>query len=65
MEDKYNMIHLWGAREREIIMYPHPIMIDTQLLLREVGLLKFYEEATSLKGHSGLLGQLIFRWDAH
>ena len=46
-------------------MYPCPIMTTTQLLLREVGLLNFYEEATSLKGHSGLLGQLIFRWNDH
>ena len=59
------MIHLWEARERERVMYPRPITTTTKLILREVGLLKFYEEATSLKGHNGLLAQLIFRWDAH
>jgi hypothetical protein len=37
----------------------------TQVLLRNVGLLKYYEEATSLKGHSGFLVQLIHRWDVH
>jgi hypothetical protein len=31
--------------------------------LRNVGLLKFYEEATSLKGNSSFLYQLICRWD--
>ena len=65
MDDQYNVIHLWEARERERLMYPHPIKIATQFLIRELGLLKFYEEATSPKGHSGLLGQLIYRWDAH
>ena len=59
------MVRMWEARERERIMYPRPIAATTKFLLREVGLPKFYDEATSLKGHSGLLGQLIFRLDAH
>ena len=46
-------------------MYPHPITAATQVLLKEVCLLKFYEEATSLKCHGGLLRQIIFRWNAH
>ena len=59
------MIQQWEARERERLLYPLPIMPPTQLLLREVGLLKFYEEARSLKGHGVLLGEFIYRWDAH
>ena len=55
MVDQYNVVLLWEARERERDMYPHPITTATQALLRELGLLKFYEEATSLKGHNGLL----------
>ena len=31
----------------------------------KIGHLKFYEEATSLKGHSGFLRQLIHRWNAN
>ena len=46
-------------------MYPHSITVATQFLLMEVGLLKFYEEATSLKGHGGLWRKLIFQWNAH
>ena len=65
MTDQYNLVRLWDARERERDMYPRPITTATQALLREVGLLKFYEEATSLKGHNGLLQQLIFRWNSH
>jgi hypothetical protein len=53
------------VRERERDLYPHPITAVTQVLLRNVGLLKYYEEATSLKGHSGFLVQLIRRWDVH
>ena len=41
--DQYNMVHLWKAQERERDAYPHPITTTTQGLLREVGLLKFYE----------------------
>jgi hypothetical protein len=33
--------------------------------LRDVGLLKYYEEATSLKGNSGLLVHLIHQWNVH
>ena len=55
-EDQCNVIHLWEAQESERLMYPRPITTTTQFLLRELGLLKFYEEATSLKGHNGLLG---------
>ena len=50
--EQYNMVCLWEARERERDAYPRPITAATQGLLRQVGLLKFYEEATSLKGHS-------------
>ena len=46
-------------------MYPRPTTPPTQLLLRDVDLLKFYEEATALKGHNILLVQLIYQWDAH
>jgi hypothetical protein len=31
--------------------------------LMDVGLLKFYEEGTSLRGNSSLLQQLICHWD--
>ena len=65
MEDHYNMIQKWEARERERLLYPLPITAPTKFVISEVGLLKFYEDATSLKGHSGFLGQLIYRWDAH
>jgi len=46
-------------------LYPHPIAAVTRVLLRSVGLLKYYEEATSLKGHSELLIHLIRRWDVY
>ena len=58
------MVRLWEARERERDAYPFPITVATQGLLRQVGLLKFYEEATSLKSHSGFLRHLIRRWNA-
>ena len=58
------MVHLWEARERERDAYPHPIIAATQGLLRQVGILKFYEEATSLKGHGFFLRHLIRRWNA-
>jgi hypothetical protein len=63
--DLYNVVREWEARERERDLYPHPITPTTHALLRDVGLLKYYEEATSLKGHSGLLVHLIRRWDVH
>ena len=59
------MIHLWEARERERDAYPCPITKATQGLLKQVGLLKLYEEANSLKGHGVLLRHLIRRWNAH
>jgi hypothetical protein len=43
------------AREREIKRFPRPITKDTQGLLRHVDLLKFYEEATSLRGSFAFL----------
>ena len=52
-------------RERERDLYPFSITIVTHVLLRDVGLLKYYEEATSLKGHFGFLVHLIRRWDVH
>jgi hypothetical protein len=63
--DLYNVVREWEARERERDLYPLPITATTHVLLRSVGLLKYYEEATSLKGHSGLLMHLIHRWDVH
>jgi hypothetical protein len=63
--DLYNVVRDWEVRERERDLYPHPITTTTHVLLRNVGLLKYYEEATSLKGHYGLLVQLIHRWDVH
>ena len=62
--EQYKMVHLWEARERERDVYPRPITTAMQGLLREVGLLKFYEEATSLKSHSLFLRHLIRRWNA-
>ena len=56
------MLHQWEARERERDVYPRPITADTQGLLRHVGLLNFYEEATS---HSVFLRHLIRGWNAH
>ena len=45
--------------------YPRPITATTQGFLIQVGLLNFYEEATSLKGHGVFLRHLIRRWNAH
>ena len=63
--DLYNVVWEWKVRERKRDLYPHPITIVTQSLLRDVGILKYYEEDTSLKGHSGLLVHLIRQWDVH
>jgi hypothetical protein len=63
MVDLYNVVLEWEARERDL--YPLPITTLTHVILRDVGLLKYCEEATSLKGHSGLLVYLICQWDAH
>ena len=57
--EQYNMVSLWEARERERDVYPRPITVATQGILRQVGLLKFYEEDTFLKGHSFFLRHLI------
>ena len=59
------MIRQWEAGERERDAYPRPITTDTQGILRQVGLLKLNEEATSLKAHSVFLRYLIRRWNAH
>ena len=63
--EQYDMVRLWEARERERDAYPFLITVDTQWLLSQVGLLKFYEEDTSLKAHSVFLRHLICRWNAH
>jgi len=52
-----------GQRERDL--YPCSITATMRLLLRNVGLLKYYEEATSLKKNYAFLEQLIHQWDAH
>ena len=61
--DLYNDVQEWEARERDL--YPRPITTRTRVLLRSIGLLKYYEEATSLKGHFGLFVHLIRQWDVH
>ena len=65
MTDWYDVIRPWEAWERERYVYPHPITVVTQVLLRNIGLLKYYKEARSLKGHYGILVQLIHWWDVH
>jgi hypothetical protein len=57
--DQYNMFKEWELVERERDLYPCPITAATWLLLRNVGLLKYYEEATFMKGNSAFLVQLI------
>jgi hypothetical protein len=52
-------IHEWEAREREREFFIHPITPQTHAILRTLGLLKFYEEGTSLRGNSPLLQQFI------
>ena len=60
------MIRQWEARERERDGCPRPITADTQKILKQVGLLKFYEESISgLKAHSVHFKDLIGRWNAH
>lgn len=49
------MVQDWEAHEWEIYLYPFPTTSTTQIILRNVGLFKYYKEATSLKGHFGLL----------
>jgi hypothetical protein len=63
--DLYNVVREWEARDRERNFYPHPITAVTHVLLRNVGLLKYYEEDTPLKGHPRLLVHLIRQWDVH
>ena len=53
-----------GPREGERCI-PSPYYCRYQVILRQVGLLKFYEEATSLKAHSVFLRYIIHRWIAH
>jgi hypothetical protein len=55
--DLYNITWEWEGRERDL--YPCVITAATHVLSRNVGLFKYYEEATSLKGHFGLLLHLI------
>jgi hypothetical protein len=57
--DPYNVVRELEVRESKRDMYPHPITAMTHVLLRDVGLLKYYEEATYLKGNSKLLLHLI------
>jgi len=63
--DLYNVLWEWEARERERNFYPCSITIVTLVISRNVGLLKYYEEDTSLKGQYGLLVILICQWDVH
>ena len=57
-------ICMWvGGPREERDMYPHPIIEQTCVLLRNVIFLKFYEEVTSLKRNTQLLMHLICRWD--
>jgi len=58
------MIWTWQAREIEMDLYPCPITAAIWALLRNVGLLKYYEEDASLKEHSVLLVHIIRRWSA-
>ena len=57
------MVKQWEDKERERDLYPLPIISQTRDLLRIVGLLKFYQEATSIKGNFALLCQFIQCWD--
>lgn len=57
-----NMVQPWEARERERDLYPCPISVVTWALLRNVGLLNYYEQATSLKAPFVFLAHLILWW---
>lgn len=57
--DLCNFVREWEARERELDMYPQAIVAKTHHLLMNVGMLKFYEEETSLKMNNHFLTQLI------
>ena len=59
----YNFVHEWKGREKEREGIPCSITQQMEALLRSVDLLKFYEEATSLKGKSAFLQQVIHHWD--
>lgn len=63
--DQYNVVRKWKMPYMERYLYPLPIMLVNQGLLRNVGVFKYCEEAISLKYHSRLLVQLIHRWDIH
>lgn len=65
MVNQYNVVREWEAWERDGDLCLRPITVVTQGPLRNVGLLKSYEEATSLKGNSRLVVQLIRQWDVH
>jgi hypothetical protein len=52
-----------GGPERERELFVCPITTQKHVLFMGVGLLKFYEEFTSLKGNSSVLQQLIHHWD--
>ena len=59
----YDSEHDWEARGRERERFPHLIKQETRDLLRHVNLLKFNEEARSLRGNFEFLQHLICRWD--
>lgn len=58
----YDILREWEAREKERERFPRRIMQQMSDLLRSVDLHNFYKEATSLRGNSALLQQLIHHW---
>jgi hypothetical protein len=56
-------VHEWEAKERERELFPHHISQSTHDLLIHVGILKFYQESTSMRGNSLLLQWFIRHWD--
>ena len=58
-------IYMWikNNKNKSTIQQYTTVEVETRLFLKSVGLLKFYEEVTSLKGKSCLLRELIFCWD--
>jgi hypothetical protein len=63
--DLYNVVWEWEVKEREMDLFPHTVTLENHVLLMYLGLLKYYEEATSLKGNYGLLVHMIFLQDVH
>ena len=59
----YNFVCEWEDRERKRERIPHFVTQQTEALLRNADVLKFYEEATLLWGNSSLLQKLIHHWD--